>query len=1122
MDWFPSSKILDKGEYNYTVWILFGNSRVKDQGLLYPVLRIQFLGGFKIDYDDLPVFGVNSPRAQSLLAYLVLHADTPQLRQHLAFLLWPDTTESQARNNLRQFIYLLRHALPDADRFLAADASTVYWKIDESQDIDLQRFGCSLREATAAEQRKDLKTMQQLLEQALASYQGDLLPGCYDDWIVPERERLRQGYFAACQKLVRVLELQREYEAALQINQRLLRLDPLDENTYVSLMRLHSLNNNHTGARQTFQIAAETLMRELGVEPGEALRAAYKRLDHPPQFEPSVSADQAFANSYRLVGRQTEWQALQSAWRRATDGQAHLFLITGEAGIGKSRLAEELFAWVTSQGFASAYTRSYGTEGRLSLAPATEWLRSKAIRPHLAKLDPVWLTEIARLLPELLREHAGLARPEPISEYGRRQLFFEALARGILSRSQPLLLWIDDLQWCDQETMDWLHFLLRFGPNAPLLILGTARSEESPPEHPVSLLARQLRMENKITTLELSPLDAAETAKLASQVQEHELNDGETIRLFRETEGNPLFVVETVRASMTGSTGVESSDWDAETHVLPPRVHAVIVGRLVQLSPQARKVAEIGAAIGRAFTLDLLMHAGHVNIEEATPALDELWQKHIIREQTTNVFDFTHDKLREVAYFETGLPQRRLLHRRVAQALEALHSGELDPISAQVAAHYEQAGLFEQAIPYYQRAGSVVASIYANEDAINLFTRGLDLLKQLPSSLERDAQELDMQLALATLYRISKGWASQEEERVMNRVMVLCDKVGSTEQQIRTLFGLQTLYVVQAKYEKVEHTYRQVEKLFWQTQGVPPPPFVAINLAGARLFTGQFVEASELFGSVIAVRDEKRIRDLQESQGLNYLVHGLAWNSHAQWCIGYPQTALAGAQSAVEIARKFTQPFNQALAITYLAMLQAWRASPEVFSQFAEEANGVTSEYKATYYHAWANILLCFSRAIQQPNADNLNQLNTAIEVFIGTGARVRLPVYYTLMAQACLQAGQFSAGLDALEKALSEALQNNEHWWDSEIYRLRGELLWAQKASVRDIGSIFQHSLEIARVQEAKSLELRAATSLARFFQSRSRNEEAKQCLQGVFTWFKEGFKTPDLQAAQALIEQI
>jgi tetratricopeptide (TPR) repeat protein len=437
-----------------------------------------------------------------------------------------------------------------------------------------------------------------------------------------------------------------------------------------------------------------------------------------------------------------------------------------------------------------------------------------------------------------------------------------------------------------------------------------------------------------------------------------------------------------------------------------------------------------------------------------------------------------------------------------------------------VAAHYEQAGLFEQAIPYYQRAGAAAAGVYANEEAIKLYTRGLDLLEQLPASSKRDTQELVMQLELATLYRISKGWTSPEEERAINRAKVLGDKVGTIEQRIRTLFGLQTLYVVQARYKEVERAIDQVEELFRQVQ-LGPPPFADFYPAGVKLFTGQFTEARELYKKIVVVRDNKHIQALQESQGFNYLVHGLTLKAHVLWCLGYPQLALNNAQAAIEFAREFAEPFNQALAITYLAMLQAWRAPWETFRTCAEEAHTLTDEYKAPYYHAWANILLRFAQAEQQPGAENLIRLRQAINAFTDTGARIRLPVYFSFLAQACLTAGQWEEGLDALELALAESRQNNEHWWDAEIHRLRGELLWAQGATFGEVEAAFHRALEIAQNQQAKSFELRAATSLARLWQATSRPSDAKHLLTPVYAWFTEGFDTPDLQTAQALLSQ-
>jgi DNA-binding SARP family transcriptional activator len=1091
-----------------------------------PYLQIKLLGDFHIIYAGEPVSSLYTARMQALLACLLLHSGVPQSRQQVAFSLWPDTPESNAHNNLRQLLYQLRQNLPEADRFILADTNTLSWRLDEGQEIDIQSFELALADAKAAESRADFKTAQRWWEQALSIYQGDLLPGCYEDWIAPERERLRRECYGCAENLALLLERRKEYAAALQIAKKLLLLDPLDENTYTRLVRLHGLNNDRPAVQRVYQSAVETLQRELGVQPGQNLQQVYQSALHAtqPGHAPTTAVPVNTA-PLMLVGRQAEWQQLQLAWRQAASGVARLALITGEAGIGKSRLAEELFDWANQKGLTIARTRSYAAEGRLSLAPISEWLRSPSLNSHLASLDDLWLTEVARLLPELLSEHPGLARPEPVSEYGARQRFFEALARAMLAAPRPILLWIDDLQWCDPDTLEWLHFLLRFEPHSALLVLGTARSEESPPDHPLVGLARQLRGEGKLDSIELSPLDAAETGRLASQVAERNLDEAETIFLYRQTEGNPLFVVETVRAGIgnepTIETSIPSIQVDSEAHTLPPRVYAVIARRLAQLSPLARKAAELGAANGQAFSLDLLVQAGQENEESTIEALDELWQKRIVREQSPNLFDFTHDKLREVAYIETILPQRRLLHRRIAQALEALNADDLDAVSAQIAAQYEQAGMLHQSIPYYQRAGAVAASVYANDNAIALLKRGLTLLSQLPSDDKRDQRELTLQLAFAPLYRITKGWTSPEVEETINRAMILCEKVGNVAQRIQVLFGLQTLYVVQARHEKVEHTYSQVQKLYLQTYNTPPPPFAAIMYAGTKLHMGELMEAREQFERIVAVRDDAHILDLQESQGLNYLVHRYAWNAHVLWILGYPQKAIASSEAAIQFAHDYTQPFNLALAITYQVTLKEFCTDLATFRRHAEEASSLTREYKAPYYHTWSNILACYARARQQPDARHLANLRDAIQAFTDSGAHLRLPYYLSLLARACAAIGQPEDGVEAIEQGLSESLHNDEHWWDAELHRLRGELIWRLNAEREAVESAFRRAIEIAQSQQAKSLELRAATSLARFWQANGKSAAAKELLAPLYAWFSEGFETPDLQEAQALIAE-
>jgi DNA-binding SARP family transcriptional activator/predicted ATPase len=1092
-------------------------------------LYIRLLGDFSLVYAGEPVTGVNTPRLHSLFAYLALHRDAPQLRQHLAFLFWPDTNEAQARTNLRQLLHQLRHAMPDADRYLCADASTVSWRPDAAFQLDVAEFERALAEADTAEREDDQCAG---LERAAQLYRANLLPSCYDDWIVPERERLRLRYQQALARLIRLLETRRDYTAAIRHAQRLLRDDPIDEAASRDLMRLLALNSDRAGALRVYHTCVTVLQRELGVEPSQPTREAYEsllRLDSPGA---SGLERQAIRDTgLPLIGRQREWEQLHAAWRQASAGEPGFALVTGEAGIGKSRLAEELLTWAHQQGVGAAKTRSYAAEGQLSLAPATDWLRSDVLRPHLARLDTVWRTEVSRILPELLAVQPDLPPYEPMTEYGQRQRFFEALARAVLAAPQPLLLLIDDLQWCDQETIEWLHFLLRFDPHARMLMVGTARAEEVPPHHPLRALLLHLPSSVHVTELALEPLDAAETAQLAAHVAGCDLDLDSAMRLYRETEGNPLFVVETMRAGLGaaspepggeawGLSGPRSPTPDASP--LPPRVYAVIAGRLAQLSAPARELAQLAAAIGRAFTLDLLIEAGHADEDSAVRALDELWQKRIVREQGANSYDFTHDKLREIAYAEISAPQRQLLHRRIAQALEQPTADIPAAISGQIASQYERAGMAEQAISHYQRAAVVVQRLYGNEDAISLLSRSLALLEQQPPGANRDAQELQAQLALAPLFRMVKGWTSPEAERVLARAMALCDTVGDDTQRAQVCYGLQSLYVVQAKLEKVQLISDDLHQLYQRTHGSSPPLVAEMMLTGSRLHLGRLTEASAEFEQMIATHDPTQLQRIIEEQGWNYAVHARAWHAHALWLLGFPQAALRRGHDAMRLARDLAQPFNQAVAATYLAMLQQLCADGATARAHAEQALALTTEFKAPYYRAWSAILVRYALACEQPDAPAIADLHESIAAFKATGARVRLPYYFGLLAQVCGRAGRAEEGLAAIEEGMAESRAHNECWWDAELHRFRGELLLAGGVDAHEAEAAYRRAIEIARAQQARALELRAATSLARLWRTQRRAADARRLLDELYSRFTEGFDTPDLLAAQSLLAQL
>ncbi|HEX9116013.1 MAG TPA: AAA family ATPase, partial [Anaerolineae bacterium] len=457
-----------------------------------PQLQVWLLGEFRLLYGSVPVTSVNTPRLQALLAYLLLHREAPQPRRHLAFLFWSDTTETQALTNLRNLLHKLRQALPDAGRFFDSDAHGIQWRSDAPCVIDVFEFD----QAAASTGREDLSRAADL-------YRGDLLPSCYDDWIGPEREQRQRLAGQMLERLIELLAAAGDYKAAIGYGQRLRQLDPLNEATYHTIMRLHAGNLDRAGVMRTYHACAQTLQTELGAEPSPATRELYEHLLAGAAAPAPAAAARAAQIDPRLVGRHAEWDKLQAAYVSANNGKPTCVILTGEAGIGKTRLAEEMLAWAGHQNAAVAQARCYAAEGALSFGPVVTWLRTPALHQRLLALPPVWAGEAARLIPELHTKRSDLGRQAPLDELSQRQRLFEALARAALGPEHTLVLLVDDLQWCDRDTIEWLHYLLRFDARSRLLVLGTARIEDLQDNLALGRFLTALSRDSRLTEIPL-------------------------------------------------------------------------------------------------------------------------------------------------------------------------------------------------------------------------------------------------------------------------------------------------------------------------------------------------------------------------------------------------------------------------------------------------------------------------------------------------------------------------------------------------------------------------------------------------------------------------------------------
>lgn len=1066
-----------------------------------PLLHICLLGKFRLEYAGDVLTKANTLRRQALLTYLLLHMQAPQSRHHLAFTFWPDSSEKQAHANLRKLLFQLRNALPTPDRFLQQDHLIVQWRPDAPCTVDVVELRHLLTQSAPASNLESLRRIVQL-------YQGELLPGCYDEWLLPIRQQLQQAVMTTLEQLINLHEHQREYQAGIQYAQRLLGIDPLHEVTYRRLMQLQALNGDRMAALQTYQTCAARLQGELGVEPDAETHALYRHLLIQVSPTALISSKPHFDTP--LIGRPREWQTLQIAWRQSQRGQAHFVSISGEAGIGKTRLAEEMIGWANAQGVRTARSRLYEAEGGLAYAPVTEWLRSPTIKPVLKKLDAVWLSEIARLLPELQSEQASLTPPAPMSEAWQRQRFFEALARALLL-DQLLLLVIDDLQWCDGETLIWLRFLLRFAQGSPLLIIGTWRSDAVYQSHPLLTLLRDLANANQLTTLELMALSAGETAELAQQIATRQMAAAEMQQLYTVTEGHPLFVIETVRA------------WDEEgDQLLPPRVGQVIQARLAQLSVEARELVGLAATIGRQFTLEVISHASQHPEEMLVRTLDELWQRRIVREVGVGNYDFSHDRIREVAYQGLSQARRRISHRHVAEALEQVHAHERGKIAGQLAAHFEAARLFDRAITCYQEAASAAFQIYALAEVNNFCRHGLRLLDEHPLLCTDTAREVKLLVMLTTVAAGTQGYGVEEVKALYERALQLSATIEPGAWLVSINYGLWLYYFASAEFDQAD---RLTEQMPAQAQRLNDPFLLELAHHGrglTLLFRGESTLALPQLTQSLSFAQSRadRSETFQQSQSLTIMTY--AFRALALWLQGYPQQAHISAQEALRRQTAQPTPLNQAGSLTVAAMLYNFMRDQAATVACTQQALAICDQYELSYWRLFAMILHLWAGSAESaaPN-QQVDQFTAVLAQITNMGNHAALAYNHRMLSELQAQAGQVDAAIATLRQALAQTEKSGEGWWKAEIYRYLGELL-LQTQQVEEAAACLQQALSISQEQGAKSFELRAAVSLARFWQGQTKTEEARTLLAPIYGWFTEGFDTPDLREAQALLAEL
>jgi DNA-binding SARP family transcriptional activator len=709
--------------------------------------RIELLGGFSArPLDSGQSLALSTRKAQALLAYLALPAGRFHSRDKLTALLWGERTEAQARQSFRQALTNLRRGLVKAE-------ATALLKHGDTIALNPLAVSVDVAEMEAALADGSLDA----LERAAALYRGDLLDGfsvdepAFEEWRVVERERLHELALEGLARLLREHRRADRAESAIRAALRILALDPLQEAVHRVLMQLLLSQGRRAAALEQYQACVGWLERELGAEPEEETRQLYREIlrSAPPAAGASAAAPRAAEPP--IIGRGAELDRLRAALARMLDDGGHVVLVSGEAGIGKSRLIQEFAARAASSGVQVALGLCHPTENALPLHPWIDALRGD--RPALdagirARLGATAGAELVRVLPELSQpeDRPAATGPQPT-------LLFDALAElvGELGRECPIVLVLEDLHWADAMSARFLAFMGRRVPRLPVLVVASTRSEELVDAPVLAQALGELRAQGHLEDIHLGPLSEADSRALAHSLRSGARKDGDrdlvAAEIWAASKGNPFVIVESVRALRDESFEA----WMRGSRVAPS-VRDFVAARLERLARPSRDLVTAAAAIGRDFSFALLARAAGVDERQAADAVEELVRRRVL-DTVGERLDFCHDWIREVAY-ERALPARRaVLHAGIAEALEALYGDRLGEVADQLGDQYSRAGDARQAIPHLVRFAEEAALRHALDDAYRALARAIAEADRLPAA-ERDRCRLDLALRQAFVLSI--------------------------------------------------------------------------------------------------------------------------------------------------------------------------------------------------------------------------------------------------------------------------------------------------------------------------------------------------------------------------------
>jgi len=995
-------------------------------------LHCELLGGFSARLAAGTPCALPTRKVQALLAYLCLPAGRFHSREKLTALLWGDTTETQARQSFRQALAALRRAVGDGEPPLLLSRGDTVALNREAVAVDVAELEAALADGSPA-----------ALGRAAALYRGDLLDGFsvdeppFEEWRVVERERLRELALEGLAKLLGAQLAAGPPEPAIQTALRILAMDPLQEAVHRALMRLLVRQGRRAAALQQYQVCLGWLQRELGAEPEEETRQLYSEILRTTGGEragarPAAAVSQAAgarAAEAPMIGRDADLDRLRASLARMLDQGGATVLVSGEAGIGKTRLIHEFAADALARGVRVVLGRCHETEQALPLHPWIEALRGDrlALDPALrSRLGAGAGAQLVRVFPELsgVQEQPGLVVPQPA-------LLFDALAEliGELASKEPMALVVEDLHWADAMSARFLAYLGRRIHRLPVLIVGSLRPEELVDVPVLTQALNELRADGRLEEVPLGALSQADTQRLARSLHAGARTDQEW-ELFVESvwvvsEGNPFVVVESIRTLRADPRGVGRPG-----AAVARSVQDVVAARLERLGERLRHVVSVAAVVGRDFPFGLLWRAARVSEREAADAVEELVRRRLL-DAVGDRLDFCHAWIRNVAYERLLPTTRSVLHAAVGEALEELHRDRTDEVADQLGYHYSRAGMASQALPHLVRSAELAAQRYALDVALATLEHAMASTGQLPAA-GRDRLRLD--IALRQAFVLSLLARHREVLELLGAHVGHVSRVGDPALAAEYYFRLAMTHLYFSEHAQgqlaAEQSLREAER-----SGSPEPIGKALHVLSLACYgLGDPRAGIEHATRALPLLDRPRTQHylalVYQDLALNHLVAGT---------LGL---ALEATDCALAIGQATQDTRIQALSRYVAAWVLALQGEAEAAFEAASRSVALSPERLAL---GLATVSLGHAHLERGDAAAAIPLLTEAVETLAGIPIRWAARRGMVLLSEAYARSGDTARARATAEEALALTRAEGSAFYVAHALRALGRVTVAE-----------------------------------------------------------------------------